>query len=139
MKAEEVLREPEKLARRIVILSREIEGARRSLEPGGVDYSADRVQASPVDKYPAIMDVIIRKEEQLAQLVTRRRWLIYERIPGLLEKVTNDLARDIIAAYYTTDATMAEVAEMCSVSNMTAYRYRWMGLADIQKALDAES
>lgn len=139
MRAEDVLREPERLGRRIVILSREIEGARRSLEPGGVDYSADRIQATPVDKYPAVMDVIIRKEDQLAKLVARRRWLIYERIPLLLEKVTNDLARDIIQAYYTTDATMAEVSEMCHVSNMTAYRYRWQGLADIQKALDAES
>lgn len=139
MRAEEVLREPERLGRRILILTREIESARRSLEPGGVDYSADRIQATPVDKYPAVMDVIIRKEEQLSKLVARRRWLIYERIPFLLTKVENDLARDIIQAYYTTDATMAEVSELCSVSNMTAYRYRWMGLADIQKALDAES
>lgn len=139
MRAEEVLREPERLGRQILILAREIDRARLSLLPGGIDYSADKVQGSPVDKYPQAMDIIIKNEEKLRELTTRRRWLIYDRIPKLIAKVENDLARDVIRAYYTTDATMAEVSEMCSVSNMTAYRYRWMGLADIQKALDSEN
>lgn len=138
MRAEDVLREPERLGRRIIVLSREIECARRSLEPGGVDYSADRIQATPVDKFPQVMDVIIRKEAQLAELVTKRRWLLFERIPQLLAMVEDDLARDIVTIYYTTDATMAEASEMCHVSNMTAYRYRRKGLEDIQKVLDAE-
>lgn len=139
MRAEDLLREPERLERKIRILAREIDRIRLGLLPGGIDYSADKVQGSPVDKYPQVMDIILRDEEKLRELTARRRWLMFDRIPKLIASIENDLARDVIRAYYTTDATMAEVAEMCSVSNMTAYRYRWMGLEDIQKALDAES
>ena len=80
-----------------------------------------------------------RDEEKLRELTARRRWLMFERIPKLIASIENDLAKDVIKAYYTTDATMAEVCEMCSISNATAYRYRYMGEADIQKVLDTES
>lgn len=139
MRADEVLREPERLGRKILILAREIDRARMSLLPGGIDYSADKVQGNPVDKYPQVMDIILRDEEKLRELTARRRWLMFERIPKLIASIENDLAKDVVRAYYTTDATMAEVCEMCSISNATAYRYRYMGEADIQKVLDTES
>lgn len=139
MNAERLLKEPARLETKIRILAAQIDKARLSLLPGGVDYSADRVQGGHIDKYPEAMDIIIAKEEEIRRLNARRLWLVNERIPALIAQIRNELARDVVEAYYTTDATMAEVCEMVNVSNMTAYRYRWMGVDDIQKALDAES
>lgn len=139
MKAEELLREPERLERKIKLLVNEIDYQRSTLLPGGIDYSADKVQSSGNDKYPRVMDIILKDEEMVRELNARRLYLIHERIPALIDQIENELARDVIQAYYLTDATMAEVCDLCSISNMTAYRYRWMGLADIQKALDSEN
>ena len=140
MRAEEILREPLKLEREIVTLFSEIEHIRMGLTPGGVDYSLDRVQTSELmDKYPAAMDRILAKEKKIGELNARRQWLINVRIPHLMEFIQDDLAESIIRAYYFTDLTMWEVAELMHVSYATCYRYRYMGERDIQNILDAES
>ena len=140
MRADEILREPLKLEREIVTLFSEIEHIRMGLTPGGVDYSLDRVQTSELmDKYPAAMDRILAKEKKIGELNARRQWLINVRIPHLMEFIQDDLAESIIRAYYFTDLTMWEVAELMHVSYATCYRYRYMGERDIQNILDAES
>lgn len=137
MNAERLLTEPERLERKIRILAAQIDKARLSLLPGGVDYSADRVQGGGgADKYPAVMDTIIEKEKQIVELNSRRLWLVNERIPQLIAQIRNDLARDVVDAYYTTDATMEEVCEMCNVSWATAYRYRRIGLDEIDAIIN---
>ena len=137
MRAEELLREPERLGRKILILAREIDRIRNDLLPGGVDYAADRVQGGGgFDRYPSAMDRILAREKKITELNTRRMWLIEERIPWLLSQIQNELARDVVRAYYCEGRnTMEEVAEMVHVSRPTAYKYREIGLAEIEALL----
>lgn len=140
MRAEDLLREPERLGRKIVILAKEIDRIRNDLLPGGVDYAADRVQGGGgVDRYPPAMDRILAREKKIQELNARRMWLIEERIPWLLSQIQNELARDVVRAYYCEGRnTMEEVAEMLHIAYATAYRYRYMGEDDIQKVIDSE-
>ena len=140
MRADEILREPLLLEKRIRTLFNEIEHIRKELEPGGADYSSERVQTSEIkDKYPAAMDRILAKEKQIGELNARRQWLLNIRIPQLMESIEDELSALILRNYYFTDLTMWEVSQMMHVSYATAYRYLHKGEADIQKVLDNES
>lgn len=138
MRAERLLTEPQRLETKIRILAAQIDKARLSLMPGGIDYSMDKVQGGGVDKYPAVLDQILEKEERIRELNARRLWLVNVRIPDLIARIQNETARNIVEAFYTTDATMEEAGAMCDYAVASAYRYREIGLAEIQAILDAE-
>ena len=140
MRVEELLREPERLERKIVILVREIDRIRNDLLPGGVDYAADRVQGGGgFDRYPPAMDRILQREEKIREINARRLWLIEERIPWLLSQLRDDLDRDIIRAYYCEGRnTMEQVADIVHASRRTVQRHRDAGLEQLQRILDGE-
>ena len=140
MRAEDLLREPERLDRKIRILAREIDRIRLGLLPGGIDYTLDRVDGGGgSDRYPAALDRILPREEKIRELNARRLWLLDVRIPWLLSQIRDDLDRDIVRAYYCEGRnTMEQVAELVHVSYATAYRHRDRGVGDVQKILDAE-
>ena len=139
MKAEDILREPERLERKMRILAEEIAQIRASLQPGGVDYAADRVQGGGNrDKYPAAMDRIIEREKRFWELDARRTWLTDIRIPELLELVSDDRSRDVLRCYYICRHSLREVAEIVHWSVPTVNRLRRQGLADIDTHLHSD-
>ena len=140
MRAEDLLREPERLERKIRILAREIDRIRLGLLPGGVDYTLDRVDGGGgSDRYPAALDRILPREEKIRELNARRLWLIEVRIPWLLSQLRDDLDRDIIQAYYCEGRnTLEQVAEIVHASRRTVQRHRDAGLEQIQKIIDEE-
>lgn len=139
MRAEELLREPERIERKILILAREIDRIRQGLYPGGVDYALDRVQGGEgVDRYPAAVDRIIARENRIRELNSRRLWLVEALIPWLLSQIQDELTRDIIELHYCGEPmTMEQIADKVHVARRTVFRKRDAGLEDLQKILDS--
>lgn len=136
MKAEQLLRRPERIEKRILVLVTEIDHIRQSLLPGGFDYSLDRVQGGEgADKYPAAMDKIIEREEQIRELIAEREYLINERIPELIALVSDERAQDILRIYYLCRKSLREVAEIVHWSVPTVNRLKHLGLAEIDTHL----
>lgn len=136
MRAEEALREPERLAGKMREIAAEIEQLRLSLLPGGLDYSLDRVQGGGTsNRTEEILDRIREKEERLEVLDARRKWLLRVELPRLLKFIEDPEGRQICNLYYLYDyKSQTKIGEILHMSSMTVSRKRRRALADIEKS-----
>lgn len=140
MKAEDILKEPERIELKMIVLAAEIARIRQSLQPGGVDYAVDRVQGGgDRDKYPAAMDKINEREKKFLELEARLTWLTEERIPELISLVSDERAQAVLRAYYICRKSLREVSELVHWSVPTVNRLRWKGLHEIDTHLHSET
>lgn len=139
MRAEEELRMPREIEKRIRVQLTRIEQIRGSLLPGGYDYERDKVQGGfPGDKYALAMGKIAEIEERIKTLEEKKEWYENVRIPLLLDQIFDPEARTVIQLHDVMRLSMAETAEILYMSRATAYRIRENGLADIRKFKETE-
>lgn len=134
-----MLREPERLRRKVSELAARITEERQSLLPGGINYEMDRVQGGGHgDRYAAVMDRITMLEQEALQAAAWHDWMKYTRIPALIDQIRDENAEEVIRRFFIGGQTMDEICQDMSVSRSSAYNYRRMGIARIQNALDKE-
>lgn len=139
MRAEEELRMPREIEKRIRVHLARIEQIRGSLLPGGIAYDMDRVQVGfPGDRYAQAMGRISEIEERIKKLEEKKEWYEAVRIPLLLDQVFDPEARTVIHLHDVLSLPMSQTAEILYLSRATAYRLRETGLADIRKYKEKE-
>ena len=138
MTAERLLKEPLRLQKDILLTIAEIENIEEST--GAANYDQPHVQGT--QRWDFLEEKAMKAAElrkQLEQLNDRYQYLYYDRIPQLLEKIASEDARYILTHYYLFGATMEQAAEKSLMSYATAYRYRKLGLKQLQAILDNEA
>lgn len=86
---------------------------------GGIDYSADRVQISPVNKLEEAAVKLSERMESLDNKIAEISLEIDDRI-GSIEKLSNDTHRDLLFKRYVEDKSFEEISvEMGYVYNYT--------------------
>lgn len=86
---------------------------------GGIDYSADRVQTSPVNKLEEAAVKLSERIESLDNKIAEISLEIDDRI-GSIEKLSNDTHRDLLFKRYVEYKSFEEISvEMGYVYNYT--------------------
>lgn len=140
MTAEQLLTEPRRLAAKMNEIADEVEALRE--RTGTIDNTNVRVQTSrDPDRVADTAIKIDELKDHAQRIYDRYNFLMWERIPALLDQVeANDfLARCIIELYYVCEQPMEKVAKDMKVSYATAYRYRGIGMKQLQAILDSEA
>ena len=138
MTAERLLKEPLRLQKDILLTIAEIENIEEST--GAANYDQPHVQGT--QRWDFLEEKAMKAaelREQLEKLNDRYHYLYYDRIPQLLEGIACEDARYILKHYYLLGATMDKTADECFISRPTAYRYRKIGLQQLQAILDNEA
>lgn len=136
MTAEAILKEPARLEKQILELCDLVESLQGLRSTKGTE---PRVQTSGHrDSVGDAAAKIAELKDRIQELNSRRKWLIYERIPELLEQVTDDeyLGRGTITLHILCGQTMEKTAKDLKTSYATAYKYEKAGLRQIQAYLD---
>lgn len=137
MKAEKLLTEPRRLAAQLSKIADEVEALRE--RTGTIDNTNVRVQTSrDPDRVADTAIKIDELKERAQRIYDKYDYLMYDRIPALLEQIDDELARFIVDLYYICEQPMEKVAKDMKVSYATAYRYRKIGLEQLQTILDKE-
>ena len=109
-----------------------VEELRRTLLPGGMGYSADRVQASPSDKLAKVMDKIIPLEQEIDGIRAAKVEAI-ARLSREIEQIDDDRCRTILDGYYLSGRSIEEIAEQIGYSVKHTYRLRKVGLQKLRQ------
>lgn len=109
-----------------------VEELRRTLLPGGMDYSADRVQSSPSDKLAKVMDKIIPLEKEIEGIQLAKVEAI-ARLSHEIEQIDDDRCRTILDGYYLSGRSIEEIADQIGYSVKHVYRLRKLGLVKMRQ------
>ena len=139
MRAEEELKTPHSINKRIRVQLARIDQIRLSLLPGGMNYDLDRVQGGfPGDRYAEAMGRISEIEERIKKLEEKKRYYETERIPLLLSQVFKPDAVSVLELHILQRMSMQRTADALYMSRSTANRLMKDGLKDIQGYLEKE-
>ncbi|MBR2504669.1 MAG: DUF1492 domain-containing protein [Elusimicrobiaceae bacterium] len=134
MRAEDVLREPLELEKRIQARFRELQEV---IAVAGPDYSQPRVQASDYsDRVPEMAARAIAIKDEIRELQEEFLYKFDEVGPELLQHIEDEDHRDAVNMYYRLGMTMKQTCEALHVSNVTAYKWRDKGIEALQEYLD---
>lgn len=136
MRAEEILQEPRHIEWLIKTISAEIELARCSLLPGGINYELDKIQGGAGgDRYADVMAKIDALEQKAKRLEEKRARLLDEVIPRLVALCDDETAR-ILILHDVKGIPMEELSLKHYRSRSNLYELRRVGLVVIQTTLD---
>lgn len=137
MRAEEILQEPRRIEWRIRTISAEIEQARCSLLPGGINYELDRIQGGTSgDRYAEVMGKIDALDRKASKLLERRAKLLNEVIPRLLALCDEETAT-VLLLHDVQGIPMETLSYKRYRSRTNLYGLRKAGLVLIQQTLDS--
>lgn len=138
MRAEELLREPQRITKSIRMLSAEIEHVRSSLMPGGINYELDRIQGGfSGDRFAEAMAKIDALEREASALADKYYQLRCKTIPGMLDAITDQDGRDIIRLHDVLGLPMDIVADALYRSRSGLYMIRQKALSEMDACLDS--
>lgn len=130
MTALDALKQPKEIEKQIRALKAQIKATLETLEPGGVNYSADRVQTSPRDRFADVMGEVYDLEAKVEKLYdqldkSKRRVLL------LLDQVVDKDTRMILNLHDVLEFSMDDVAEIVYISRSKCYTLREQGLSEM--------
>lgn len=123
----EYLRQPKMIGFTIRRLEMQREALLTCLLPKAITYDSDRVQTSPEDKMSEIMAKVDSLNRRIATLYDRRANLILE-ISEAIDKLGDGYDTTVLYAYYISDKTMDQVADMIGYGIRRTYQFREAGV-----------
>lgn len=130
MTTQTYLRQIEKLDAVIRNKEERVKYLRHTLLGHGIDYSKERVQTSPQDKFSAIISEYLDEEKEISNLLVtlvRRR----NGIVGQLEQLDTKHYK-VLYARYVKLKSFKQIMDEMDVSEQTVYLYHKNGLKEFE-------